>query len=321
MNDWFRSWHGAPTDPKWLSVGKKAGVAPGMVAAVVWALMDRASQSEERGSIEGFDAETIGDFFGLESTQVDRIVAVLHEKQVLENNFFSAWAKRQPKRENDNSSDRVRAHREQKKHLKQGNTETQDVTHCNAVKRTETLDTDTDTDTDTEAVTSVTASAAAEIEPAVAASPSKPPRFIEVGQKITDAMGLTNDPRWMGNWSIVQLWINSGYDPELDILPVCLGIVERKKAVGDAMPKTLKYFSNAIGESHRNRTTNGDNAQAPPSAGVSLISIKRGSPEYEAWIEHYRKRSKRKTFHETRDIITVESLWPPEAARILGRTQ
>jgi len=28
--DWFRSWHGAPNDPKWLVIARKAGVAPGM---------------------------------------------------------------------------------------------------------------------------------------------------------------------------------------------------------------------------------------------------------------------------------------------------
>ena len=41
MTGWFRSWHGAPTDPKWLGIAKRAGVAPGFAVAIAWALMDR----------------------------------------------------------------------------------------------------------------------------------------------------------------------------------------------------------------------------------------------------------------------------------------
>ena len=53
--EWFRSWHGAPTDNKWLVIAKRAGVPAGMVSAVVWALFDYASQNENRGSVEDFD--------------------------------------------------------------------------------------------------------------------------------------------------------------------------------------------------------------------------------------------------------------------------
>lgn len=58
--DWFRSWHGAPTDNKWLLIAKRAGVTPMMVSAVFWALLDYASQQEERGSVAGFDATLNG---------------------------------------------------------------------------------------------------------------------------------------------------------------------------------------------------------------------------------------------------------------------
>ena len=138
-NQWFRSWHGAPTDPKWLGIGRKAGVAPGIVAALVWALLDRASQASERGSISGYDADGLAYFMGCEPEQVDSIVGILHEKGVLTDNVFTGWEKHQPRRE-DNSADRVREHRERQRNAP--------VTQCNAVKRAETLDTDTDTDTE-----------------------------------------------------------------------------------------------------------------------------------------------------------------------------
>lgn len=99
MADWFRSWHGAPTDPKWLGIAKRAGVAPGIAVAVAWALMDRASQSDDRGNIEGYDADGLGCFFGCEPEQVDAIVAAMEAKGVVEGGRFTSWEKRQPKRE------------------------------------------------------------------------------------------------------------------------------------------------------------------------------------------------------------------------------
>lgn len=129
MTDWFRSWHGAPTDPKWLGIAKRAGVAPGVAVAVAWALMDRASQAEDRGCIEGYDADGLACFFGCEPEQVDGIVDAMTDKGMLAGGRFAAWEKRQPKRE-DNSTERVREHRKR------------NVTHGNAP--------DTDTDTDPE---------------------------------------------------------------------------------------------------------------------------------------------------------------------------
>lgn len=114
MTDWFRSWHGAPTDPKWLGIARRAGVAPGVAVAVGWALMDRASQAEERGSIEGYDADGLACFFGCEPEQVDAIVAAMTDKGMIAGGRFSAWEKRQPKRE-DNAAERARGWRERKR--------------------------------------------------------------------------------------------------------------------------------------------------------------------------------------------------------------
>ena len=116
MIDWWRSWHGAPTDPKWLSIAKRAHVAPGVVSAVVWALLDHASQSSDRGSIRGYDAETMANFFGWEVSQIEAIVSALREKRVVVDDRFVSWEKRQPKREReDDSSERVQRFREKQK--------------------------------------------------------------------------------------------------------------------------------------------------------------------------------------------------------------
>jgi hypothetical protein len=115
MNDWFRSWHGAPTDNKWLVIAKKAGVAPGVVSAVVWALFDHASQAGERGSVAGFDVETYAAFSGFDEAQIAAVIAALKDKGVINgDDHLAAWEKRQPKREDD-SAVRAKEWRERKR--------------------------------------------------------------------------------------------------------------------------------------------------------------------------------------------------------------
>lgn len=193
-NQWFRSWHGAPTDPKWLGIARKAGVAPGIVAAVVWALLDRASQATERGTIDGYDADGLACFMGCEPEQIDHIVALMHEKGILERNAFTGWDKHQPKRE-DSSNERVKAYRERIK------TQSNDVvTQCNATKRAETLDTDTDTDSGV-------------------VSAREPLADLET--QLRDAAGWQNEPAPMlAVTGEVQAIIDSGADLQLDVLPV-----------------------------------------------------------------------------------------------------
>ncbi len=126
--DWFRSWHGAPTDNKWLVIAKRAGVAPMMVSATFWALLDYASQQSERGSIAGFDVETYALWAGVEESDILAVLDAMRAKGVItDGDTLAAWDKRQPKREDD-SAERVRRHRE-----KQRNSVTDDsVTRCNA---------------------------------------------------------------------------------------------------------------------------------------------------------------------------------------------
>ena len=112
--DWFRSWHGAPTDVKWLVIAKRAQVAPGMVSALVWALLDYASQNDDRGSIANFDVETYAIYTGWDEEQIDAILAAMRDKELItDDSRLASWEKHQPKREDD-SNNRVKAFRERK---------------------------------------------------------------------------------------------------------------------------------------------------------------------------------------------------------------
>lgn len=151
MTSWFRSWHGAPTDTKWLSIARRAGVAPGVVSAVAWALLDYASQHQDRGCIDGFDIETYSAFSGFDEDQITAVIDAMTAKGMIENDRWASWDRRQPERE-DNSIDRVRRYRESRTGASVTPTPTDDVTHGNALKRSVTHGNapDTDTDTDTE---------------------------------------------------------------------------------------------------------------------------------------------------------------------------
>ena len=128
-HDWFRSWHGAPVDAKWRTIAKRAGVRTAYVVSVAWLLMDRASQSEDRGSIAGYDAETIADYLDMETVDVENVIRAMADKGFIVAGRIAAWEKRQPIRE-DNSAERTKAWRERKKA----------VTQCDAAKRDVTLD-------------------------------------------------------------------------------------------------------------------------------------------------------------------------------------
>jgi len=145
MTSWWRSWHGAPTDNKWLVIAQRAKVAPGIVSAVAWALLDHASQTDDRGSVAGFDVETYAAFSGFDEEQIAAVLAAMRSKNVIgPDDRLTNWAKRQPRREDD-SLPRVRAFRER------AAVTGKPVTQCNAPSRTVTPSNNTEADTDTEA--------------------------------------------------------------------------------------------------------------------------------------------------------------------------
>ena len=130
---WWRSWHGAPMDHKYQVIGAKAGVKVGIVSAVMWALLDYASQNDPRGSVEGFDVEIYAVYSGFTEDEISAVIRVMGDKGIIENGRLVNWEKRQPKREDDSRA-RVTKFREMKRN----------VTHGNAP------DTDTDKDKDKE---------------------------------------------------------------------------------------------------------------------------------------------------------------------------
>lgn len=118
-------------DAKWIVIAKRAGVQPAIVSAIFWALLDYASQQDERGSVAGFDVETYATWAGMYEADVLNVLDAMRAKGVItDGDTLAAWDKRQPKREDD-SRTRVQRYRDRKKEA-QSNDDDDSVTQCNA---------------------------------------------------------------------------------------------------------------------------------------------------------------------------------------------
>lgn len=127
--DWLRWYAGTSTDPKWRVVAVESG-QPVAVVLAVWAMMlERASASEERGCIDGWNDRVAGAALDVPADAVEAIRGAM-QGLVLDGNHLSGWEKRQPKRE-DGSAERSRAWREKKK---------QERTQANAPERNRPLE-------------------------------------------------------------------------------------------------------------------------------------------------------------------------------------
>lgn len=128
--DWFRWHHGSVTDPKFQLVARKSGASLPDVLAVWAYLLEKASASEFRGCFGSVDVEAVDCLFGFDEGTTDSIMGEMVARKLIADEYIVAWERRQPKREreNDNSTDRVRAFRERQRN----------ETPCNANEATET---------------------------------------------------------------------------------------------------------------------------------------------------------------------------------------
>ncbi len=136
MTDWFRSWHGAPTDNKWLVIAKRAKTKPGVVSAIWWALLDHASQAAERGRVSDFDVETYAHYSGFDENVVEAVLKAITDKGLVLNGVLIAWERRQPAREDLTATDRKRKQRERESiEVTDKPIVSDDVTQCHAASR------------------------------------------------------------------------------------------------------------------------------------------------------------------------------------------
>ena len=114
---WFRWHHGTVNDPKMMLIARRAGVSVPDVLAVWAAILESASESEERGTFT-LDCEAHDCLFGFEDGCTSRIVEAMEQRKLVEGDTVVAWHRRQVKREREepaNSTARVQNHRARKR--------------------------------------------------------------------------------------------------------------------------------------------------------------------------------------------------------------
>lgn len=158
--DWLRWYDGTISDAKWSIIALKAKTNIGTVVSIWAALLEHASRQEDRGSLVGFDGETIDALFGYEMGTASAVYEALKEKGLItEDDRIAAWNKRQF---DEQGAERARRYRERQKAEKEQSRENNEnnttVTPPSRERdasvtqpsRTVTPDTDTDTETETE---------------------------------------------------------------------------------------------------------------------------------------------------------------------------
>ena len=113
---WLRLYHDAATDPKWRVIARRSG-QPVVAVMALWMLMlVKASESEDRGRLGGWDDEDAAAALDMVPEQVCAIREAMQGK-VLDGLRLTGWERRQPKREREDNTaaERKRQQRERER--------------------------------------------------------------------------------------------------------------------------------------------------------------------------------------------------------------
>lgn len=107
MIEWWRSWHGAPLDPKWGVIARVAGVPRIHVVGLAWALLDVASKAPTRGDVSGADPEELAVALDIDPDQVRAVLAAMRAPNpstgkprfVGDDGRITEWERYQPPRD------------------------------------------------------------------------------------------------------------------------------------------------------------------------------------------------------------------------------
>ena len=270
--DWCRLWHDMPTDPKFRSVAKRSGRPTAEVLALFTAMLANASGNEDdRGRLRNWSHEDMGVALDIEPEHAEAIYNAMQGK-LLDGERLTGWERRQPKRE-DNSAERVRAHRERKREQRDAPETPRNagVTHGNAPDKEE----------DKEEEKKITISSASGTAREGCAAPR-----VDLDQLMKACDGALDNPaNCMGLLTSATpiMWLEAGCDLDRDIIPALEAA--GKKYHGKRI-RSWDYFTGAITEA-RDRRLRGlpvpkAAASANPHPALTVSELMRRKREQEA---------------------------------------
>lgn len=92
---WFKHYHGAATDPKWLAIADVTRSSPAVVWGAWSAALEFASEHEDRGSVVGLDPQVIASFFRVPLAEVARVFDLFRAKGLIVADRIAKWVNRQ----------------------------------------------------------------------------------------------------------------------------------------------------------------------------------------------------------------------------------
>lgn len=111
--EWFRHYHGLCIDPKLHRVARSAKVSRGLVIAAWCAVLEAASEHDDRGYAGEVDDDTIAYMADVKIDVANRILGGLKRAGLIDaEGYVAAWDKRQ--RSSDDVKTRVQRHRARK---------------------------------------------------------------------------------------------------------------------------------------------------------------------------------------------------------------
>lgn len=119
--NWLKWFHGAVTDDKWPLIARKSGQPVAVVVAVWAALLECASQSEDRGSVDDFDAESMDAVLQVQDGACAAIVAALStgKRPRIVDGRIAKWEARQEEPQDPTGRERKRRQRERDKEVRE----------------------------------------------------------------------------------------------------------------------------------------------------------------------------------------------------------
>lgn len=109
---WFRVYNGTINDTKWPRIARDSKQSVGAVVSVWMALLECASMSDDRGSVDDFSPEDIDVLYGYDDGTTDSIFQAMKARGLItSDNCLEAWAKRQSPESGDAGKPRASTER------------------------------------------------------------------------------------------------------------------------------------------------------------------------------------------------------------------
>lgn len=115
MAEWHCRYNGTSCNPAWLTIGKAAGCAPGVVAAVYDAVCEHGNTRSPRGAVGDFDVESYAAFSGFEEPIVLAILEQLLKRKLIVDGELADAARLYPVKHDRTAAERKRRQRDREK--------------------------------------------------------------------------------------------------------------------------------------------------------------------------------------------------------------